>query len=112
MTPPYNPYNPNDPNSRYLTIGAFSTPAPWTFGNTYRLPSTRDCGLLNENIAFNKTFPVRESVRFEFGAEFFNLLNRHQWLGLRSDINNPTTFGRYTIAGPPRSVQLHLKLNF
>src|SRR2546429_2107437 len=24
-------YNPNDPTSRYLTIGAFSTPAPWTF---------------------------------------------------------------------------------
>jgi len=105
-------YNPNDPASRYLNIAAFTTPAPWTFGNTYRQPNVRDCGILNENLAINRTFSIVESTRLEFGAEFFNILNRHQWLGLQGDINNTATFGRYTIAGAPRSIQMHLKLRF
>ena len=105
-------YQPADPSQRYLNIGAFSTPAPFTFGNTRTLPNTRDCGYYNENIAVLKDFPLTERVRLRLGGEFFNLFNRHAWGGMVTDINNPGLFGRFTSATDPRTVQFHLKVTF
>jgi hypothetical protein len=105
-------FEPSDPSGRYLNIGAFSTPAPFTFGNTRTLPNVRDCGYYTENLAVLKDFALTESVKLRFGGEFFNLFNRHAWGGLVTDINNPGLFGRFTSATDPRTVQLHLKVTF
>ena len=90
-------YQPGNTSSRFLNVAAFSTPAPFTFGNTRTLI---------------KKIPISEKVRFQFAANFFNLLNRHYWTGLSSDINNLTTFGRFSGATSPRSIQLAGKLEF
>jgi hypothetical protein len=105
-------YQPGNPSSRYLNVAAFSTPAPFTFGNTRTLSNVRNCPYAVENVSVIKRIPISERVRFQFAANFFNLLNRHYWTGLSSDINNLTTFGRFSGATPPRSIQLTGKVEF
>jgi len=106
-------YDPNNPaKNRVLNPGAFSVPAPFTFGNVRTLPSTRACGYLNENLSILKAFSIKESLNVRFGAEIFNLLNRHQWMGIQADVNNPDAFGRYSAASDPRTIQLQLKVEF
>jgi hypothetical protein len=106
-------YDPRDPSrNQFLNINAFRTPPPFTFGDTFQLSSTRPCGYLNENLAVLKTFSITERVGVKFGAFFFNLLNRHQWIGLATNIGVPGSFGRYSGAWDPRTVQLNLKVQF
>jgi hypothetical protein len=105
-------YDPGNPSSRYLNINAFATPAPFTFGNVFTLPNVRNCGYKNENFSLFKNFQLTEKVRLKFGGEFFNAFNRHMWTGLGTDINNPTTFGTFTGATPPRNIQLQMKIEF
>jgi hypothetical protein len=64
-----------------------------------------------------KEFPVSESKRFEFRAEFFNLTNT-PWFASPSytDFTNPATFGQIISlqdgASDPRQIQLALKFYF
>ncbi len=59
-----------------------------------------------------KSFFIGESVRPQFGVDFFNIFNRHQWIGLRSNIGDPAGFGRFSNANAPRTIQFWLKVNF
>jgi hypothetical protein len=105
-------YNPGDPNSRYMNINAFSLPAPFTSGDTRVLPSTRTCASQNENISVKKRFPLSESKLIVFGAEFFNILNRHWFTGLTTNVAVPSSFGRFTSASSSRQIQFLLKVEF
>jgi carboxypeptidase family protein len=106
-------YDPNDPSrNRYLNINAFAVPAPFSFGNTSQLPSTRTCGYLNESLSIHKAFPLKENINLRFGSDFFNAFNRHQWTNLSTNITVPGSFGRYGGASPARTVQFYLKLEF
>ena len=59
----------------------------------------------------HKVFTIRERLRLQYRAEFFNVLNHTQ-------LNNPdtaftdSTFGRITGARDPRIIQMALKLIF
>jgi len=98
---------------RYLNVGAFSDPAPWSFGNASRvLGSVRTCGSLNENISILKNIPIAERIRFQFGADFFNAFNRHTWGAPGTDIDNPQAFGTITSTGPGRVIQMHARIEF
>jgi hypothetical protein len=113
-------YNPGDPNSHILNVNAFATPAPFTFGNTYVLPSIRTCGYKNEDVSVQKSFVFTEHVNLRLGFDFYNIFNRHNWGfastagggGLGGDINQPASFGRYSGASDPRTVQIYLRLEF
>jgi hypothetical protein len=105
-------YIPRDPSSRYLNINAFATPAQFTFGNVLTLSNVRDCTYKNENLSLVKRFELNEKTRFQFAAQFFNVFNRHYWTGLGTDINNPATFGTFSGATPPRSIQFVAKIEF
>lgn len=102
----------NSPTAFFLNRGAFTTAAPYTFGNARVLPSTRTCGQFNEDIALLKNFAFSENISVRFGAEFFNAFNRHQWTGLNTDIENAAGYGRYTGVTGSRTIQFHLKLYF
>jgi len=105
-------YDPNDSSRNlYLNASAFKAPAPFTVGNTNTLPNVRTCASLNENIAILKNFPIRENIRLEFGLEAFNAFNRHIWGGLTSNIDNPS-YGKFSSASAPRTVQIHLRVQF
>jgi hypothetical protein len=101
----------NNPRSGvWLNPAAFALPAG-PFGNCgvgiYHGP-----GFTNVDLSVFKSFPVRESIRFEFRAEAFNAFNH-------ADFGNPASFfpsGGFGIISStiidPRELQLALKLYF
>lgn len=106
-----------DPNKdRFFQPASFFGPqSTTTFGNATRTnPKLRNFATLNENISLAKSFRIRESMRAEFRAESFNLLNRTIF-GPSSgalSIQN-ANFGLWaTQANNPRQMQLALKLYF
>lgn len=96
----------------YLNINAFADPPPFGFGNIYELPNVRNCGYLNEDLSVTKLFRVTESSHLKFSANFFNAFNRHSWTGLGTDIDNPATFGVFSGATAPRTIQLMGRFEF
>jgi hypothetical protein len=66
-------------------------------------------GLNNWDVSFAKTAPIRESVKLQFRAEFFNLFNHAQFgqqdLGVQSNF-----FGQIRSARDARISQLALKV--
>jgi len=86
------------------------------FGNATRYnPKLREFPNLNENVSVTRSFPVHESVRFEFRAEAFNLFNRVRF-GTGNTSLQSQNFGRLTssadLLNTPRQLQLALKLYF
>ncbi len=105
-------YNPsNSAQNTYLNVGAFSAPAPYTYGNTATLSNVRGCANFSEDFSLQKLFTIHEHVRLLFSADAQNVLNRHQWTGLRTNIETPG-FGQFTGATGPRLLQLHARLEF
>jgi outer membrane receptor protein involved in Fe transport len=97
---------------RLFAPAAFSQSGPFAFGNASpRLAQVRDFGVVNEDLALRKNFRFGEKFRLEFGAQAFNLFNRNQW-GSPADNLSASDFGKITLAGPGRFVQLNLKLIF
>ena len=98
---------------RWFDIGAFSAPAPFTFGNVGRtLPDVRGPSLINLDTALLKDTHLKEDLTLQFRAEAFNLTNTPQlWLP-------NTTFGNLQFgqisqtSGLPRVIQFSLKLIF
>jgi hypothetical protein len=93
---------------RYLNGGAFRDPVPWAFGNAGRvLGNVRTCANFNENISILKAFPIKEKVRIQIGADFFNTFNRHNWGAPNTDIDNVAGFGTISSTSPGRVIQVH-----
>jgi len=94
----------------------FSAPRAGTF-NTQRV---RDIiyqpGFQNWNAGLFKSFPIKESLNFQFRAEAFNVFNHPNWGGASGGgVNfNPTssTFGKVTNKGSERNLQLSLRIQF
>jgi hypothetical protein len=97
----------------YLNAGAFSFPAPQTFGTAPRLlPDCRADGIKNTDLSLIKFIPVNETIKLEFRGEFFNILNRTQFARPNMVYGSPS-FGRVTATyNIPRVIQLGLKINF
>ncbi len=95
---------------RYFNTTAFTVNAVGTFGNSGK-NILRGPGTSNLDFGLAKNFPVRESVRLQFRAEFFNALNRVE-LGNPNTNAGSAVFGQINSAGAPRVVQLALKLYF
>lgn len=88
-----------------------------TFGNMTRFnPKFRNAFNSNENLSVAKTFPIRESVRVDFRAEFFNVMNRTRFglgsLGLQSQTFGVLSQTAGDQVNSPRQIQLALKLYF
>jgi hypothetical protein len=103
--------NPLVPTGGILNPAGFSVPAQFTIPQSIQLQGVRNCGYENENIAFVKVLPVRENVHLNFGAEMFNIFNRHSWTGINTSVTS-ASFGNYTAATDPRSIQLHFRVEF
>jgi hypothetical protein len=75
---------------------------------------------VNTDLSFIKHLPIRESMRLDFRAEIFNLLNHAQFFlpgvtGLfgMQDISQLSSFGKVTqTVNNPRLIQFALKLTF
>lgn len=93
-----------------FNVGAFSVPAPFTFGdagrNILRGPSRQ-----NWDFSVLKNFHISESRYVQFRSEFFNVFNHTNFNNPNSQIDTAQG-GRVFSAGDPRIIQFALKLYF
>jgi Carboxypeptidase regulatory-like domain/TonB dependent receptor-like, beta-barrel len=98
--------------SEWFDTSCFVVQAPFTIGNSGRGILTAP-GLVNWDFSLFKEFPLRESLKLQFRAEFFNFLNDVN-LGYPNTSLGNVNFGRIsdTANNTPRQIQFALKLLF
>ena len=95
----------------YFSTAAFALNAPGTFGNSPRNP-LRGPGFVNLDWSLAKSFRIRERLRFETRADFFNLFDTPHFNAPGSSFSSASTFGKISSAGDPRIVQISMRLRF
>jgi hypothetical protein len=111
LVPGVGAFEPNKTPNQWLNPAAFVNPAPYTFGNTGRYAFRQDWPR-NFDLSFFRVFPVTESKRFEFRAEFFNAFNTPLF-GTPDNTVGDSTFGQvFTQANSARIIQMALKFYF
>jgi hypothetical protein len=109
--------NPNLPNGqqtmdKWFDTSAFVSPAPYTFGTGSRTePSLRNPGTIGFDSVMSRWQPIRERMRLQFRAEFYNLFN-HPNLGAPSASITSATYGQITSKNGNRTMQMALRLEF
>jgi hypothetical protein len=98
---------------RYFDTSVFRAPGPFEFGSTPRtLPDVRADGTRNFDISLFKNFAVRESIRVQFRAEFFNAFNTPRF-DAPAGAFGAANFGVIGATdNTPRDIQLALRLSF
>ena len=100
---------------RWFNTGAFSLPADYSFGNAPRFfPNIRYGRTNNWDLSLGKNFVIKERLRGQFRAEFFNAFNRVQFGRANTNITSPG-FGQVTGTAPgagPRNIQFGLRFAF
>jgi Carboxypeptidase regulatory-like domain len=111
---------PNPPS--FIDRNAFVSPAAFTNGDA---PPTHAHGiraphLFNQDVSISRVFRIRENLRFEFGADAFNVFNNvrfggtlaNSFNGIETNITS-ASFGRVTAQiNTPRVVQFKAKIVF
>jgi len=97
----------HDMITRFFNTGAFALPGVGRYGTAARNMFSGP-GTATIDSALLKDFTVTESMRFQFRAEFANLLNRANFGNPIGQLANPR-FGQITGAGAGRATQLGLK---
>jgi hypothetical protein len=69
-----NPYPANQSLSNWINSSAFAQVTPGTYGNL-GYNNLKGPGIFQLNVAFSRTFPIREKMSFQLRAEAFNLTN-------------------------------------
>jgi hypothetical protein len=107
----------NIPNSqrtvyRFFDTSCFVAPPIYTYGNAGRNILIGP-NMYNWDASLQRTFPVREGMRFEFRAEYFNLFNTPQFYPPMNLVGNPD-FATLTAirSGSNRQGQMALKFIF
>jgi len=104
----WNPYTDN-----LFNPGAFTLPAPYTFGNAAAIyASVRNPFYLDEDVSVFKKFSITESTYFQFRAEMFNTLNRVVFGGPNTNVGDPAFGTMVNQTNTPRVIQLALKFIF
>lgn len=95
---------------RDFDTSAFTVPSAFTFGNSSRnILNARS--FRNWDLIVSRNFALRETVRLQFRAEFFNLTNTPAFGSPVANIQAANA-GRVLSAGEPRDIQFALKLSF
>jgi hypothetical protein len=95
---------------RWWDLSAFAIPAQYTYGNAGRniLTGPRQN---NMDLKIAKNFRFLERYRAEFRGEMFNFTNT-PYFGRPNGVLNNVNAGTINSAGPPRVIQLGLKILF
>ncbi len=96
---------------QFFDTGAFSTPAPYTFGNAGRdiIPGP---GNNIFDIALHRQFRIREGHTVELRAESFNVFNHPNWGIPGPNPDFGPFFGKIFTSGEPRRMQFGLRYDF
>lgn len=108
--------DPNNPNIRWFNSGAnspFSAASPYTLGNaSIYYNDFRNPRYLSENVSIVKDFAFTESIRLQYRADAFNILNRTCFGGINGTVGN-ANFGRPSgVQIGPRAITMGLRLMF
>ncbi len=100
-----------NPNNLAFDPNSFAPAALGAFGNA---PRTICCGpgLNNWDVSVQKSTSINERFRTEFRVDFFNVANHTKFFNPDGNITDGSDFGRVKRAGPPRLLQVALKLFF
>jgi hypothetical protein len=96
--------------SRFFNTAAFTSPAAGAFGSLGRNTMIGP-GQLNADLIVARYIRVKEGIRLQFRAEFFNAFNHPNYLLVGRIVNDPT-FGQVLSQYDPRQLQFGLKLTF
>jgi outer membrane receptor protein involved in Fe transport len=103
----FDPSNFNDPGNMYINPAGFSAPTFGAFGNSG--PYVADLhgfGTAQESISVYKDFRIRERMKLQIRAEFYNLFNRHYFNNPNTTIGGAYFGGVTSVGGSPRNGQL------
>jgi hypothetical protein len=100
----------------WVALGTYDKKTTPFFIKQLRSPSTPLASTIN--LSIYKTFPIRESYKFTFRAEAYNVLNSPSYGGqsaVNTSISQTSTFGTVTTTAAqndPRIMQFSMKLSF
>ncbi len=98
--------------NEWFDYTAFVPPTCYCYGNSARNVLSGP-GMRNWDFSLLKEFELRENLRMQFRAEFFNLTNTPAFGLPVTDVQaGPGVSGAIFSAGPPREIQFALKLYF
>lgn len=96
---------------RWFDPTAFAAPGDGAFGNAARTLGFGP-GFIGIDTSIHKNFPIKESWRAQFRADFFNLPNKANF-GAPATARGRGDFGQVrTTVGTARQIQLSLRLEF
>ena len=107
--------NASDDSASPCSSGpSFNCFQPSLFGRYGSAPRSICCGpgLNNSDISLQKNTQITERMRVEFRWDVFNLANHTKFFNPDGNVTDGSDFGRVKRAGPPRLMQLALKLYF
>ena len=105
-----NPYLKNRATLQWLNPASYAENPVGTFGNS-GWNSVTIPHYIDVDAAAVRTFPVHDTINFQFRAEAFNLFN-HTNFGQPSNNLSTATFGKILSSNSARILQLAAKLNF
>ena len=100
--------------AKWFNTAIYSNAAPGTFGNAPR-NNIIGPGLVNIDVALQRSIPVKERYTVLFRAEAFNVANKANFinpLGAGTGQFNTPLFGQITAANDPRQMQFSGKFVF
>jgi hypothetical protein len=101
--------------AEWFNTAAFTTPAPFTFGNASRtIPNVMGPRLINMDIALYKDFIIKEKYKIDLRGEAFNVANRPDFANPATNASL-STFGTITslLVNPlPRNIQVSMRVTF
>ncbi|HEX4424434.1 MAG TPA: TonB-dependent receptor [Terriglobales bacterium] len=103
----------NDPNASYFNGNCLTPPADQVPGNAPRFSSSiRSEGIRNTDMGFFKDFEVKEGMKLQLRAEFFNLTNSVRFATPDSFLGD-SDFGKVEqTANHPRDGQIAVRFEF
>jgi hypothetical protein len=103
----------NDPNASYYNADCLNPPADQVPGNAPRFSSSiRSEGIRNTDMGFFKDFAVKEGMKLQLRAEFFNLTNSVRFRTPDSFLGD-SDFGKVEqTANHPRNGQIAVRFEF
>jgi hypothetical protein len=97
---------------RWFDTTAYANAGPYSFGNGSRTePNLRNPGTFSFDSVLSRWQPIKERLRLQFRAEFYNMLN-HPNLGAPAAGITSSTFGVITSKSGNRTMVMGLRLEF
>jgi len=97
---------------RWFDTTAYANAGPYSFGNGSRTePNLRNPGTFNFDSVLSRWQPIKERMRLQFRAEFYNILN-HPNLGAPTTGITSSTFGVILAKNGNRTMVMALRLEF